>query len=136
MKRLIISLTFLASLFILAIFSTDSSFTIQAQKYQKGSSGYSSNILYVEIPATLKSENLKTPDKITRTNLNELTKRKLETSFGDIKDSLIDALIFFTDLKGKPILPDLERSLSLLPLQKNLGEISFTFNSPEQPWTE
>jgi hypothetical protein len=89
----------------------------------------------VKLPATLNSNNIITTDEITKTYLNEFTKRQLETSFEDIKDSLIDVIIIFTDSKGKPILPDLERSFALLPSQKRLSEMAFTFNSPSEPWS-
>lgn len=100
-----------------------------------------SNIVYMEIPAHLSKEQIVDMDNATRMELEQLTgqelSKKAPTSKIPNKDMIKVDLIIILTKNGQPILPDYETARKQI-LEKQMppeNELSFTFDSPNFPWT-
>src|SRR5436190_1364256 len=102
------------------------------------------NILYVNLPSDLPKENLESAGEGTKARLYQLT-----ASLARREPRAEDVIVVFVDRNGRTVFPNREAAASqhqtrgATQLQSNAlttasasgNQLTFTFNSPDYPWT-
>jgi len=135
--RWALSLCLTAQLSIICSVAQSAHIDIQTESYGK------SHIIYVPLPSNFSKKDLTVVDANVKAQLHDVAKAHFKAK---IQENASDILVIFTDMNGEAILPDMEASLAKSNLgssniyasesDEQLGnEITFTFNSPNYPWT-
>jgi hypothetical protein len=91
-------------------------------------------ISYIKLPPGISKSDVLTGNQNTRAYLHNYTKARLASYFhNDSFSGNTDRIIVFTDQEGVPVLPN--RSGNQQVARVSNYELSYTFDSPSQPWT-
>ena len=104
--------------------------------------GDRSNVVFLPLPAGhLKLRTLSTLTRTIKNRLYHYTFDRLRSEeLATAAEGPVDLVIVFTDHQGRPILPDLDAARSRFKqsearLRPTANELTFTFNSPNYPWS-
>ncbi len=93
-------------------------------------------IRYMKLPPGITKSDILLGSEVTKTALHNYTKSVLSLSPVDSLTRQMDLVVVFTEQDGTPILPDMEkRNNQTQGINRNNNELTYTFNSPDQPWT-
>ena len=102
----------------------------------KGSIHPNGHILYISVPKDISREDVLHPDETLKTRLRSLVRKHL-TSQNISPRETGDLIIIYNDHDGRPILPDLEAAKSPKGSKGPAwNELTFTYDSPDYPWSE
>ena len=103
------------------------------------------HIVYVPIPVDVGRDEVARPERVLKERLHNLAKRHLAAAprRGPEPGERLDRIVVFVDHAGLPILPDQEAARTRATGARDLAtptlaaanELTFTFDSPQYPWT-
>ena len=122
-------------LLIICIISVSAIINCYSQIVKSGSSDHF--ILYLKLPAGISKSDILSGNQRAKEELYQFSKLQLNDLLKDSLNRYIDFVVVHVDQNGTPILPDKEKRKTHTGqfLRPSANELSYTFNSPNQPWT-